>query len=74
MDERDAVTLEPELDGMAGAQARALAIRNTVMQHSDKFLLDLVVTIPCDSHTIYFIDDEDDEVAGDDIDGDEWSD
>ena len=38
------------------------------------FFWTLWCTIPCDSHTIYFIDDEDDEAAGDDIDGDEWSD
>ena len=37
MDEKDTSPPDSDLNGMAGALARALALRNTVMQQSGKF-------------------------------------
>ena len=72
MDDKDPSAQESEPDGMAGALARALALRSTVMQHSGK-LMKPKRLITSDNHVTYSKDDEDDEAGGGN-DETEWSD
>ena len=78
-DSRESCAPSDDLDGMAGALARALAMRNNVMQHSGRLRLGSSVVCRVTCHVIFVLllpphlDDEDDDVGGDEEDEDEWS-